>query len=452
MRKRRIFYTMGVTLIVVFSTTFAILMTLERMDYRNYLKGEYSKSMYQLIDSVKNIKTDLAKSEVIGSKEQGLLTFGNISRNSNIANDKIHSLPVSQESMEKTSKFLSQISDFSYGLIRNSYEGKDLSKKDYKSIESLKNEADYLLIQLNQVQQDINQGRVKWGEIRKKVSLGLNKTEKFLANKKFEEIQNQVIKYPALIYDGPFSDNVLEIKPKVLKEKVITESEAKNSVKKLLGSENVVSMTKKENGKTRIPAYSFDVILKGREKEDTVACNISKNGGKVVYLLDNRKINKVNMDIKKAAKIGEDYLEKVGYKNMKHTYTQKSGNSITISYVYYNDKVAIYPDQIKLKIGLDNGSIIGIESEKYLVSHTEKRSIQKPKVSQKEAREKVNKNLKVSSTNLAIIPSENNKEILCYEFVGKYNDDSFIVYINSQNGNEQKILQIIKTSNGELTI
>lgn len=452
MRKRRVFYTMGVTLIVVFSTTFAILMTLERMDYRNYLKGEYSKSMYQLIDSVKNIKTDLAKSEVIGSKEQGLLTFGDISRYSNIANDKIHSLPVSQESMEKTSTFLSQISDFSYSLIRNSYEGKDLSKKDYESIESLKNQADYLLIQLNQVQQDINQGRVKWGEVRKKVSLGLNETKKVLANKKFEEIQNQVIKYPALIYDGPFSDNILEIKPKVLKEKVITEAQAKNSVKKLLGADNVVSITKKENGKTRIPSYSFNVLLKGREKEDTVACDISKNGGKVVYLIDNRKINKSKIDIKKAAKIGEDYLEKVGYKNMQHTYTQKADNSVTISYVYYNDKVAIYPDQIKLKIALDNGSIIGIESEKYLVSHTEKRNIPKPKISQSEAKEKVNKNLKISSTNLAIIPSENNKEILCYEFVGKYNDDSFVVYINSQNGNEQKILQIIKTANGELTI
>ena len=47
--KKRIIYTALVILIVVFSSTFAVLMTLERNDYRNYLQGEYGKSMYDIL-------------------------------------------------------------------------------------------------------------------------------------------------------------------------------------------------------------------------------------------------------------------------------------------------------------------------------------------------------------------------------------------------------------------
>lgn len=452
MSKKRIVYTIAVAFIVVFSTTFAILMTLERTDYKNYLQGEYSKSMYQLIDSVKNIKTDLSKSAVIGSKEQGLVAFGSISKYADIANDKIHSLPIPQEDLDGTSKFLTQVSDFAYSLVRASSQGKALSDKDYENIESLKNEADYLLIQLNEVQQDINEGRVKWGEIRKKVSLGLNKANENLVSGKFKSIQTQVVQYPALIYDGPFSENILEVKPRILGMNEITEAEAKNVVKNLLGVSRVQTVTRREDGKTRIPSYSFNVSLNGREEGEGVVCEISKNGGKVVYLIDNRGVNEAKIDVKKAAAIGSDYLGKLGYKNMQPTYTVRYDNTATISYVYHEKDIAIYPDQIKLKIALDNGDIIGIESQQYLISHNEGRNIPKPKISKDKAREKVSKNLKITSTNLAIIPTEDNKEVLCYEFVGKHRDEDFIVYINADTGYEQKILQIIKTPDGELTI
>lgn len=42
----------------------------------------------------------------------------------------------------------------------------------------------------------------------------------------FNNMQKQVMQYPALIYDGPFSDNTLKITPKVNSEKNISESQA----------------------------------------------------------------------------------------------------------------------------------------------------------------------------------------------------------------------------------
>ena len=75
MVKKRMLYTSAVAIIVVFSTTFAILMFLERLDYRNYLQGQYSKNMYELISSVQNIRINLGKSAIVGSREQSIVVI-----------------------------------------------------------------------------------------------------------------------------------------------------------------------------------------------------------------------------------------------------------------------------------------------------------------------------------------------------------------------------------------
>jgi germination protein YpeB len=451
--KKRIMYTIAVAFIVVFSTTFAILMTLERMDYRNYLQAQYSKNMYQLIDSVDNIKVDLSKSAIVGSREQSIVVFQDIFRFASIANDKIHSIPVDQEYIEDTSKFLSQVGDFSYSLSRVASQGKDLTEEDYKNIETLKGEADYLLIQLNQVQSEINAGKVKWGEIRKKASVALAKNDKNSISDKFKSIQKQVAQYPALIYDGPFSDNVMDVKPKILKEDKIDVNKAKEIVTQFYGKDKIESLQEiPGEGTTNIPAYRFEVSLKDDTEGSKVALEVSQNGGKIVYLLLNRSVEKAKKDIQEATKIGADFLEGIGYKNMEATYALDYNNIAVISYVYHQNNVAIYPDQIKLKVAMDDGSIIGIEAEKYLISHEEERKLEEVLVSENDARERVGKKLNIDSIKLALVPTEINKEVLCYEFSGNYQDDNFIVYINATTGYEQKILQIINTPNGQLTI
>ena len=256
------------------------------------------------------------------------------------------------------------------------------------------------------------------------------------------------------IYDGPFSDNVVEIKPKVLSQKVVSEKSAVEVINNMFGKAKISKIEyKPQAGKTNIPTYTFYISFNGRDKsEPKTVIEISKNGGKVVYLLDNRTIGKATLNIQKAIEDGSKFLRKIGYENMEPTYTLNYGNTAVVSYVYKQGNVAIYPDQVKLKIALDDNSIIGIESEKYLVSHVEKRDMIIPKITEAKARQKVGTRLKISKVSLAIIPTEMNKEVLCYEFLGSYKGKDFIVYINAGTGYEQRIIEIIDTPNGKLTI
>lgn len=452
--RKRIVYTALVTLIVVFTSTFAILMTLERTDYRNYLQGEYSKNMYDLIDSVQNIRVNLGKAAIVGSREQNIVVFEEIFRNASMASDKLHSLPISQDTIGDTSKFLSQVGDFCYTLGTASSGGKSLSDSDYASIDRLKNESFTLEQELKKVSLDINEGRVKWGEIRKKVTGVLASSKGQPLVEKFAGIQKQVVQYPALIYDGPFSDNVLEIKPKISLQKEVSQKQAEETARSIIGKDKIESMTLEPNqGNEKINSFRFSAAMKGRtDKNQRVVCEISKPGGKVLYLLNDRTVSNPKLDAKKAIDIGANYLKNIGYSSMTPTYSLNYGNVAVVNYVYKQGNYMIYPDQIKLKVALDDGSIVGIESEKYLTAHEENRTIPTPKITANQAKQRVGTRLNISNVGMAIVPTETNKEVLCYEFSGNYKGDSYIVYINADTGYEQKIVQIINTPNGKLTM
>ena len=140
---------------------------------------------------------------------------------------------------------------------------------------------------------------------------------------------------------------------------------------------------------------------------------------------------------------------------MKETYYLKQNGVVTINYAYNqkstNGDVIVYPDLIKVKVALDNGEILGIETTGYLNSHYE-RNIPVAKITKEKAKENLNKNLHIESEGMAIIPTEFKTEIFCWEFKGKVDDTEFLVYINAETGAEEDILVIKNTPNGTLTM
>ena len=83
--------------------------------------------------------------------------------------------------------------------------------------------------------------------------------------------------------------------------------------------------------------------------------------------------------------------------------------------------------------------------------HKDNRELSDVKVSEEKARELINPKLEITGTNLAIIPTEWNTEIMCWEITGKTEENDFLVYINVETGEEEDILMIVNTPNGTLT-
>ena len=165
----------------------------------------------------------------------------------------------------------------------------------------------------------------------------------------------------------------------------------------------------------------------------------------------NRTVNSEIISQEEANEKGKEFLNNKGLNNMKETYYLKQDGIATINYAYTQNDVVVYSDLVKVKVALDNGEVLGIETTGYLNNHTQ-RDTSKVKISKEEAKKTLNKDLEISSEGLAIIPTEYNTEILCYEFKGKVDDREFLVYINAENGREEDILIITNTPNGTLTM
>lgn len=176
---------------------------------------------------------------------------------------------------------------------------------------------------------------------------------------------------------------------------------------------------------------------------------VSEAGGKVVWMANPRGVSNVNISAKQAEERAAKFLKEKGYQDMEPNYSLKYDGTMLFNFAYKQDEVTIYPDLVKVKVALDNGEIVGFDSSTYLMNHKD-RNIEKPSLTKEEARKKVRVDFDINSIRLAMIP-KGSKELLCYEFKGKYKDSDFIIYINAMSGKEEQILQIIKDENGTLT-
>jgi germination protein YpeB len=201
-----------------------------------------------------------------------------------------------------------------------------------------------------------------------------------------------------------------------------------------------------ENG--TIKSYSFEITT---NNNDIITIAISQKGGHIVFMNYNRDVLDKKISVKEAEDKAIEFLNSKGYINMKKTYSIKEQGIITINYAYEEDNVIVYPDLIKVKVALDNGDILGIETTGYLNNH-EKRDVDKSDIiTSEEAMKLANENLKIEETRLAIIPTEFKTEVFCWELKGTVEKRNFLLYVNAKTGKVEDILVIIQTENGTLT-
>jgi germination protein YpeB len=200
----------------------------------------------------------------------------------------------------------------------------------------------------------------------------------------------------------------------------------------------------------KIPSYSLQ-LRPGAQPADTITVDVSKQGGQVVSLLNPRAVSTAKLSDQQALTAGENFLNSRGLIGFVPTYSLRRQNIATISFVYMQDRVVIYPDQVKLQVALDNGQVLGYEALGYLTAH-HRRVIAAPVISAAEARSRLSPRIQALSERLALIPTSSKGEVLTYEFKTRLGNNVFLVYINAQNGEEEQILKLLNLPNGTLTL
>lgn len=436
-------------IVVLFSIIIilAILIYKKQTEYRQASENSYNMAFYEVVDYVQNVEVFLAKSLITNSPESSAESLTNVWREANLAQAYLAQLPISSNELENTNKFLNQVSEYSYSLYRKNLNDEELSDEDLKNLKDLHEYSVELENTLNQLSADINGGRISWGELTDKGTIAFAQQVSNISQDSFSNLEQNFHEYSGLIYDGAFSEHITRAEKVGLTGENIDEQAAQDKAKELFDSNNIKEVTSYGKSEGDITSFDFGITF---NDNSTATVSISEKGGHVIYMNKNRDVSAEILSQEEADKKAKEYLEQHGFKNMKETYYLKESGIVTINYAYVQDDVIMYSDLIKVKVALDDGEILGIETSGYLNSHT-KRDIKEPKVTVEEAKKSLNKDLTIESEELTIIPTEWKTEVLCWEFEGNVEGLDFIVYVNAETGEEEDILIITNTPNGTLT-
>lgn len=413
-------------------------------------ENNYNRAFHEMVGHVEQVNNLLSKAQLAKDDAQMAKLSSDIFRESTAAKACLGQLPTSQVQLDNTSKFLSQVGDYTYVLAQNMINGQEPSDEDYEHLQSMNEYAQSLTETLLEIESKIGSGEIKISDGSNRVKI--RETEASAAGggilEDLQNVEKSFEEYPSLIYDGPFSEHIENREPALLKnESDISQEEALNRAEAFLGDRGNGLIFTGLSENTQIPVYMF---TKSTDDEQ-VSISITRKGGFVLSYITNRAVGEEQLDINAATEKAAAFLQENGFYSMQSSYFDKSGGVATINFAFVQDNITCYSDLVKVKVALDTGDIVGLESNGYVMNHTE-RELSAPKLTMEEARGFVSTRLEVSGTKMALVPKDSMREVLCYEFKGAFLGKNFLVYVNADNGREEEIFILLESEEGVLTV
>ena len=411
--------------------------------YNMQLSNNYRHAFTELVGGINEINSGLQKSLYATSPAMISAVCTEVYGKTVAAQMAMSELPFDGE-LEKTAKFVSSAGDYAYMLSKYASAGQGYTEEQLENLKSLSGAAEVLSYNMTQLLHELDSGNITLSGID-----GADEGVPLSAvSDSMKTVESEFPEVPSLIYDGPFSEHIKDMKPVYLENMEDTsQTEAAEAAAALFGVQTGELSYVGERG-GNLPVYIFEMQRNGGD----IYAEVTARGGVVLELMGSRSVENAAISKEDAVKYASDFLEKAGYTDMCESYYMTNENVCTVNFAYVQDGVCCYPDLIKVSVAMDNGEIVGFETMGYVMSHTG-RDIPEAEISREQAEEKVSPELTVLSHQMAVIPTDGKYEVYCHEF--KCETDSgrhYIIYVNAQTGNEEKILILIEDENGTLTL
>lgn len=417
--------------------------------YRRYLENSYRHAFAELSDNLNALDVDLQKGIYATSPSMVSALCTQIYGKSMAAQMALGELPYSNMELEQTAAFLAKAGDYAASLSRSAALTGGCSAEQRETLRGLSAGATSLSARVAGLQTDLMGGSVtledlEAAEARLSASEGGGQT---LADSSYKTVESEFPELPSLIYDGPFSEHIGSQIPIMLSDRLdVTQDDARLAAARLDLKPELFTLSSAGSGK--LPTYSFSAAVDGGE----LYVEVTRQGGLVIELLNSRAVGEAALSRDEAVAAATDFLTSRGYPNMAQSYYIDQGNILTINFAAQQGEVICYPDLVKVSVALDNGRIVGFESEGYLTNHTT-RDLPAPAVTLGKAQSVLSPELDILSHRLALIPTGGKYEVLTHEFKCQTADGKHIlVYVNAQTGQEEKILILLEDESGTLVI
>ena len=406
--------------------------------YKTKLDAQYTRAFDDLAEYVSTIETSLYKCAAVTEPKSIIRLANDIYAKAAAASTCLGQLPLSDANLENTGKFLSQVGDFTYMLALGYMDTQVVTEDQRRTMLDLSKYAASLEGGLYDMQQKMYSGALRIGKPGDEgIASGM------------EELEAQFQDYPSLIYDGPFSDHLEDKEPLFLQNVTdISAESARARLSEFTQQENLTDVTFDGESGGRIVAYMFTARLKDNR---VITFQLAKRGGMLLSMLDNRAVGEQKIELEEAKRLAKEYLESIGIHSMRDSYFEVRENIATINFAFTENNILYYPDLVKVRIAMDTGEVLGVETGGYTANHAP-RNFPAPRITAEEAQKHLSPALLPEGVQLAVIPRDTQDEALCYEFKCKMEAHTFLVYVNAETGHEEDVFILIETEGGMLTI
>lgn len=405
------------------------------------LNADAERSLSTLEACMSSINTNLTKGLYANTTPMLSSMAISLTRDAASAKNSLSALPLSDTQLDNMLKFLSQVGAFVSTLDRKLSLGEPITSEERNQLKQLIDISQKLLSELDTITQGVEDGSVSFKQAGSTLQKSADQSVQI--DSAFGDAEQTITDYPTLIYDGPFSDHILNQSPKTLEGKSdISKEKALEIASDFIGiDKSTLRFDSETNGV--IETYNFFV--------DSINISVCKKGGAVLYLLGSSSAGESVISPEQAVENAKNFLSAKGYENMKESYYSTQDGICTVNFAYENDGVICYPDLIKLSVSLETGNIISFDARGYIMNHTDRPPVQS-KISADEAKMSVSDYLTVMSSRLAVIPTDYKTEKTAYEFHCKTPDEQeVLVYIDVLTAKEDDILLLLYSDGGILT-
>jgi len=428
-------------LVIVGLIVYSVLLHKHNTKLELQLQGFYEQSFQELMLDITSLETKLSKLEASKDQYQSSMLLMDVWRQTGDTESSIAQLPVPYTKASPLIQFINRTGDYCRYLSKKVSEGQSINADDLKQIAGLRKSCTELSAVLDKAWKqgylpDITENKENF------VSGSGEETTGNL------DFSNQ--EYPRLLYDGPYSESTENKEPEGLSGENLDEKSAQRKVVEFIGEKEIGEISKTEGEGGDVPSFGFDGKLKNGTE---FSIFITKQGGQIIWYMQQThgKGAAVPSDEKyeQLTNTAIEFVKKKDITEAVPSYAQFYAGNAVINIVPVENDVALYPDLIKVWIDIEQNKIVGMDALNFVMSHKE-RKLEEPKLTKEQAATYVTTALKIENIRLALIPTESQKEILCWEFTGKIEKKDYIVYINAETGKTEDIFIVQHTNEGTL--
>ncbi len=411
--------------------------------FKNQLENQYQRSFYDLTSNMGNLEIKLSKLLISNSDTQIQKNLNEVARQTESTQINLSELPTTHETIYKTMRFVNQLGDYSNTLANKIASGGKLNSDNYENLENLYEVNRQLSSELSLMAEKLG------GELKLVYSRQGDIQSNPLADG-MGSMQDSSIDYPSMIYDGPFSDGLMNAELKGLKGEEVTKEDAEQKLSEYLKDFSISQISYGGESDGRIKTYNYNVTLSNGEN---MFVQMSKTGGLPVLIDNRRPLDNFSFEVEECVAKAEEFAKALGYKDLVSVWASDYNGNVFVNLAPKINSVIYYPDLVKVIVARDNGEILGLETMSYLANHTE-RNIASPAITKTTARNKTSQKIRdgIVSERLALIPRDGGKELLTWEIAAEWNDLKYFVYIDAETGNEVEVFRVIDSDEGTFII